>query len=150
MSEWERQYQQAAISISSPSSLDEQIFQTARRFKPIKEENRWASRAGSGCTALAVLALLIHPAQYLGALTPNQHPANGSNNAPLSDWQQRSDGTVRPGGSWFALRSQVQAGNYVELCNHWRRQQSGSIDQRLPRDLEEKAREHCRILPSRK
>lgn len=150
MSEWERQYQQAVISISSPTSLDEQILKTACRFKPIKQETRWVAHAGSGCTALAVLVLLIHPAQYLGALTPNQQPASGAHNTPLSDWQQRGEGTVRPGGSWFALRSQVQAGNYVELCNHWRRQQSGSIDQRLPRDLEEKAREHCRILPIRK
>ena len=150
MSEWERQYQQAIIGISSPERLDEQIMQSARRFKPVKQEGRWVSRAGSGCTAVAILALLIHPAQYLGALTPNLPQASGANNAPQSDWQQRRDGSVRPGGSWFALRSQVQAGNYVELCNHWRRQQSGSIDERLPRDLEEKAREHCRILPSRK
>lgn len=143
MSIWERQYRDAVAGITSPGSLDEKILQQARQFKPPRRDNRWLSKAASGCAALAVIVLLVHPAQYLGALTPALRPAQQS---PLTDWRQKH-APAKDVDPWFTLRSQVQAGSYIELCSQWRRQQRGSVSDRLPRDLEDKARLHCRLLP---
>ncbi len=143
MSIWERHYRDAVAGITSPGSLDEKILQQARLFKPPRGDNRWLSKAASGCAAIAVVVLLVHPAQYLGALTPNLRPAQQS---PLTEWQQKN-APAKAMDPWFALRSQVQAGSYVELCSQWRRQQRDSVSDKLPRDLEDKARVHCRLLP---
>lgn len=149
MSVWERQYRDAAAKITSPGALDEKILQRARQFKPVKRDsNRVLSGVASGCTALAVVVLLIHPAQYLGALTPGQHSTDSAGQT-LNDWQSRRSGSVAASDPWFALRSEVKAGNYLALCRHWRRQQRGNASEQLPRDLENKAREHCRLLQTR-
>lgn len=149
MSVWERQYRDAVAEITSPEILDDKILHQAREFKPIRPENRWLSKAASSCAAVAVVVLLIHPAQYLGALTPNTHPTTAAQGSPLSNWQQQRRDINAGADPWFDLRSQVNAGNYLALCQQWRRQQRGSIDEKLPRDLAAKAREHCRLLPTK-
>ncbi|MFC6635175.1 hypothetical protein [Microbulbifer taiwanensis] len=119
----------------------------ARQFKPTKVENPWQSRAAGSCVAVAVILLLVHPAQYLGALTPGVHSANGTQKNPLDGWHQSRPGSTQGGDPWFNLRSQVEAGSYIELCSQWRSQQRGSASDKLPRNLENKARAHCRLLP---
>jgi len=146
MSVWERQYRDAVAGIHSPGSLDEKILQQARRFKRPKGTNRWLSKAASSCAAVAVIVLLAHPAQYLGALTPDLRPAGGAQQSPQANWRHKRVPT-EAADPWFDLRSQVRAGSFVELCSQWRRQQSGSTPDTLPRDLEDRARAHCRLLP---
>lgn len=131
----------------SPDCLDEKILQQARRYKPPKRDNRWLSRAVSSCAAAAVVILLAHPAQYLGALTPHGHAA-GAQSDHLAKWRRNSDRSQEKADPWYPLRSEVKAGNYIELCNRWRRQQRGSAGEKLPRDLRAKARDHCRLLPT--
>ncbi|MEX2963084.1 hypothetical protein [Microbulbifer sp. TYP-18] len=143
MREWEKQYRAAVGNTRSPTCLDDQIFRMARRYKPVRQRNSWSTAAGNSIATMAVVAMLIHPAQYLGALTPAPPPGINSANRPWT-------GTEAVDHRWFALRSEVQAGNYIELCNQWRRQQRGSSENALPRDLEQKARLHCRILPTRR
>ncbi|MCX2779840.1 hypothetical protein [Microbulbifer thermotolerans] len=146
MNDWEHQYRNAVADITSPATLDEKILQRAKQFRPPQTENRWLSRAAGGCTALAVMILLVHPAQYLGALTPELRAAKNTQASPLHNWQPESAPQAAP-DPWFDLRSQVQAGSYMELCRLWRRQQQGTLAERLPRDLENKAKTHCRLLP---
>lgn len=146
MSVWERQYRDAAAEITSPGALDDRILQQARQFKPIKQDNnRVLSGVASSCAALAIVILLIHPAQYLGALSP----AGSAQKSPLNGWQDRRQGPVAATDRWFSLRSEVKAGNYLGLCQQWRRQQRGTAGDRLPRDLEKEAQDHCRLLPTR-
>ncbi|WP_323847270.1 hypothetical protein [Microbulbifer magnicolonia] len=147
MSVLEHQYREAVAGITSPGSLDEKILQYARQFKPARSDNLWLSKAASSGAAVAIVVLLIHPAQYLGALTPSLHPADASRQRPLTNWQQEPTHPAPAVDPWFHLRSQVEAGSYVELCHVWRRQQRGSVSEKLPRDLESKARKHCRLLP---
>ncbi|SEA50263.1 hypothetical protein [Microbulbifer marinus] len=147
MSVWERQYRDAVASITSPVTLDDKILLQARQFKPVRSDNRWLSKAASSCAAIAVLVLLMHPAQYLGALTPGLQSTNGAQQHPLRNWQHKPSQPAQGIDPWFELRSQVNAGSYIELCNQWRQQQRGSIREKLPRDLESKARAHCRLLP---
>lgn len=149
MSVWEHRYRDAAAEITSPGALDEKILLRARQFKPVRREsNRVLSGVASSCATLAVIVLLIHPAQYLGALTPSQRPADSAQASPLMNWQQPGREPLAAADPWFALRSEVKAGNYRSLCQHWRRQQRGSTSEKLPRDLENEARDHCRILPT--
>ncbi|SHG00170.1 hypothetical protein SAMN04487965_3120 [Microbulbifer donghaiensis] len=147
MSVWERQYRDAAAGLTSPAALDDKILQQAQQLKPPLSENRWLSKAASSCAAVTVLVLLMHPAQYLGALTPGLQPAHGAQNNPLRNWQHKPSQPTPGNDPWFHLRSQVNAGSYIELCNQWRKQQQGSTSEKLPRDLESKARTHCRLLP---
>lgn len=149
MSVWEHQYRDAVAEITSPGSLDEKILQQARQFKPSRQENRWLSKAAGSCAAVAVVVLLIHPAQYLGALTPATHPAGAAQTSPLAGWQYQRTDKITGSDPWFALRSEVEAGDYMTLCQQWRRQQRGASDEKVPRDLATKAREHCRLLPNR-
>lgn len=147
MSAWEHHYRDAVAEIVSPDCLDEKILQQARRYKPPKKDHRWLSRAASSCAALAVVVLLAHPAQYLGALTPNGHAVDTQSDH-MAKWRRSSDRLLEKTDSWYALRSEVKAGNYVNLCNQWRRQQRSSALEKLPRDLEASARSHCRLLPT--
>lgn len=141
MSTWERKYRESVAGITSPDILDEKILQRARQFKPHKTEKRWASGVASGCTAIAIVILLAHPAQYLGALTPTmQQESAAQNGGPHTS---SATGGMDP---WYELRTRVQAGAYVELCNLWRQQVHGSSRQELPRDLEKQARERCRVI----
>ncbi len=145
MSVWESQYRQAASQLVSPEHLDERIMQQARQYKPAPRTNRLASGAAGSFAAVAVMVLLIHPAQYLGALTPGGTQNSGPN--PLENWQPQPSSVGVQRDQWFGLRSEVRAGNYVSLCDHWRREQRGITDSPLPRDLARKARQHCRLLP---
>lgn len=147
MSVWERQYRDAVAGITSPVALDEKILQQARQMKPPLSENRWLSKAASSCAAVAILVLLMHPAQYLGALTPGLQVANDVQQNPLRGWQHKISPPTPATDPWFDLRSQVNAGSYIGLCSQWRKQQQGTTREKLPRDLENKALSHCRLLP---
>ncbi|WP_346839415.1 hypothetical protein [Microbulbifer sp. SAOS-129_SWC] len=149
MSIWENRYRDAVADIASPGALDEKILQQARQFKPRKQDKRWLSRTASSFTAVAIVVLLVHPAQYLGALTPKLSGAADASSGPLANWNPATAKASTPASDpWFELRSAVHAGNYLQLCQQWRKQQRGDRSERLPRDLETMAREHCRILPS--
>lgn len=140
MNSWEHEYREAVVEITSPATLDDRILQQARQFKPakVKGNKRWLSALASSCAAMAVLILLAHPAQYLGALTPGPQ---------LPDEHLHKPAQARSADHWYHLRIQVQTDSFEELCNQWRRQQRDSIAEKMPRDLERKARTHCRPLP---
>ncbi|WP_237064272.1 hypothetical protein [Microbulbifer zhoushanensis] len=147
MSVWESQYREAASQLASPENLDERILQQASQYKPAPSNSRLASGAAGSFAAVAVLVLLIHPARYLGALTPGGSTGTGTD--PLENWQmQQKAPTPVERDQWFALRGEVRAGNYVTLCEQWRKEQRGVLDARLPADLARKARRHCRLLPT--
>ncbi|WP_193165877.1 hypothetical protein [Microbulbifer hainanensis] len=148
MSVWEHQYRDAVAEITSPGTLDEKILLQARQFKPVKQENRWLSKAAGSCAAVAVIVLLVHPAQYLGALTPKQRGAQSNESSSLTNWQLQKPLPATGTDPWFELRSEVQAGNYMRLCQQWRHEQRGITADKLPRDLANKARKHCRLLPT--
>jgi len=148
---WEQEYRTAADRLHTPNALDEKILSHAKSYAPIKRQNRTLSKAASGFSALAVAIVLLHPAQYLGALTPaqsgpdlfGQHTDTRSKLNPALRQQKQ---TLQP-DRWHSLRTEVRAGNLVPLCAQWRRQQQGAADSDLPKDLTAKAEQHCRILP---
>jgi len=148
MSVWESQYRSAVAEITSPGALDEKILQQASQFKPHKLETRWLSRTASSFTAVAIIVLLVHPAQYLGALTPKLSGGQSAQSSPLANWRPAAANPAPTAADpWFELRSEVRAGNYLHLCQQWREQQRGNQSERLPRELESLARQHCRLLP---
>ncbi|AOS97487.1 hypothetical protein AUP74_02057 [Microbulbifer aggregans] len=152
MSVCERDYQLAAAVIESPSVLDEQILKRARSFKASRKNQPWVSKAASGCAALAIAVLLIHPAQYLGALTPAGKSTPGSTvgeRSALVNWQDYAKEALAKTDPWYELRHTVESGSHVELCSQWREQQRGLSSKKLPGDLAREARSHCRILQAR-
>ena len=146
---WEKEYAAATGHITAPETLDQKVFAHARSYKPIKTESRTLSKAATGCSAIAIAILLLHPAQYLGALTPNPIGSSQGSEDPRLKYRPKPAATQTQSDQWFNLRSEVKAGNYVSLCNHWRQQERASNSDKLPADLESQARQHCRILPVR-
>lgn len=146
---WEKEYVAAVGSITAPDALDQKVFEQARRYKPIKTANRTLSKAATGFSVFAIAVLLLHPAQYLGALTPNPIGTGQGSEDPRLKYRPKPAATQIQTDRWFNLRSEVKAGNYVSLCNQWRQQQRASNSDNLPADLESQARQHCRILPVR-
>ncbi|MFV8782068.1 hypothetical protein ACNKU7_06570 [Microbulbifer sp. SA54] len=146
---WEKEYISAVNGISAPGELDEKIFAQARKYKPVKRENRMLSKAASGFSAIAIAIVLLHPAQYLGALTPDQSSQQGSSPAAQVRFEPELLAALEVPDQWYNLRSELEAGNYVSLCHQWRQEQRANTDAALPSDLAAKARQHCRILPSR-
>lgn len=146
MSTWEENYRQAASIMVSPEALDERILQQARTFRPPPGHSRIVSGTAGSFAAIAVLVLLIHPAQYLGALTPGG--AADARHDPLNDWQLKREKPITvTRDPWVRLRSEIRSGNYVGLCEQWRKEQRGHAEKSLPRDLVKEARAHCRLLP---
>lgn len=146
MSTWETHYRRAAARMVSPEELDDRILEQARRFTPVPGNSRIVSGTAGGFAAIAVLVLLVHPAQYLGALTPGG--ATDAQHDPLNNWQlEREEPVTVTRDPWLRLRSEVRAGNYVGLCEQWRKEQRRQAGESLPRDLLKEARAHCRLLP---
>ncbi|WP_295799764.1 hypothetical protein [uncultured Microbulbifer sp.] len=146
--EWEKEYAAAAGNIVAPEALNQKVLTQARSYAPIKTENRALSRAASGFSAIAIAVILLHPAQYLGALTLNNSGNNQNAEDPALKFHPESVASQAQMDQWFNLRSEVNAGSYIALCNQWRQQQRTSVSDALPSDLETQAREHCRILPT--
>ncbi|WP_237065937.1 hypothetical protein [Microbulbifer guangxiensis] len=149
MSVCERDYQLAAAVIQSPAALDEKILKRARSFKPTRRNRPWVSRAASGFAAVAIAVLLIHPAQYLGALTPPGHattPSAAVEETSLANWQEYAEEALAKADPWYELRQTVESGDHVALCSQWREQQRDISAEKLPRDLVREARSHCRLL----
>ncbi|MCK7597594.1 hypothetical protein M0G74_09980 [Microbulbifer sp. CAU 1566] len=146
---WESSYRRAAGRIHSPKPLDEKVLSGLKGIKPIKPSaapgNRLLSKVASGFSAVALAIVLLHPAQYIGAapgqLTP-QDKASG-----LDRYRPKPSLITPKTDAWHGLRTEVEAGNYIELCAQWRRVQRSSGSEQLPADLTAKARQHCRILP---
>lgn len=148
---WEQDFRRATDAIGSPDALDERIFSLARTYAPIKRTSRITSKAASGLGALAIAVILLHPAQYLGALTPAQAASDGfGSNLSSRERIKRQVSTPRnipAADKWHSLRAEIEAGNLAGLCAQWRRAQRGSSDDSLPADLVSKAKQHCRLLP---
>ncbi|KUJ81662.1 hypothetical protein AWR36_014190 [Microbulbifer flavimaris] len=152
MSVCERDYQLAAAAMQSPHTLDERVLQQARSFRATRQKYPWVSKAASGCAAFAIAVLLIHPAQYLGALTPSgtSHPVTTSSEIKaLASWQEYAGEALARTDPWFELRQTVKTGDHVALCSHWREQKRGTTAEKLPADLAQEARRHCRVLQLR-
>lgn len=146
---WEEEYKAAAYGMTAPNILDEEIFSRARSYKPIKTESRTLSKAASGFTAVAVAIVLFHPAQYLGALTPDQLGHSGTPADPQLKFQPQTPAAQARLDEWYNLRSESAAGNYLALCHQWRQQQNSTTIKKLPADLADEAQQHCRILSAR-
>ena len=147
--EWEKEYSAAASGITTPDALDQKVFAQARRYKPVRTENRTLSKAASGLSAVAIAVVLLHPAQYLGALTP-KHTGDNRELEDLSlQFQPIMAEIAAQPDEWQELRDEVDAGNYVALCSQWRSLQLDSNEDVLPTALEAEARQHCRMLPTR-
>ncbi|WP_241292405.1 hypothetical protein [Microbulbifer celer] len=148
---WEQDFRRATDAIGSPDALDERIFSLARTYAPIKKTSRITSKAASGLGALAIAVILLHPAQYLGALTPAQAASDGFGSS-VSSRERIKRQVAQPRGmpaadKWHSLRAAIKAGNLAGLCAQWRRTQRGGSDEALPADLISKAQTHCRLLP---
>ncbi|WP_226667664.1 hypothetical protein [Microbulbifer aggregans] len=146
---WEKEYLSAVDGISAPGELDEKIFAQARKYKPVKRENRMLSKAASGFSAVAIAVVLLHPAQYLGALTPEYRSPDKEVSDPRIRFRPKALEAQKKADQWFNLRSEVEAGNYVSLCHQWRQEKRAGTEETLPSDLAAKARQHCRILPNK-
>jgi len=149
--QWESTYRRAADQLHSPAPMDEKLLDSARAIKPIRTINtrnsRLLSKAASGFSAIAIAIALLHPAQYLGA-TPGQIAPQENNREQGMERYRPKPGSLRAkSDAWHALRAEVAAGSYIELCAQWRRQQRASAEEKLPADLVLKAKQHCRILP---
>ncbi|GAA5525638.1 hypothetical protein Maes01_02210 [Microbulbifer aestuariivivens] len=152
MSDCERNYRLAAVAIESPAALDEKVLQRARAFSKPHKQKRWLSRAASGCAAIAIAVLLIHPTQYLRALTAPGKPASAATTAEyraLASWQTSVQEALHRAGPWYELRTSVHSGDYQALCAYWREQQRGKAGKTLPADLAREANSHCRVLELR-
>lgn len=143
---WEKEYLSAVNGISAPGELDEKIFAQARKYKPVKRENRILSKAASGFSAVAIAVVLLHPAQYLGALTPDQSSRQTSTTDTQISFEPTALAALEKPDRWHHLRSELAAGDYISLCHQWRQEQRSSTEEPLPSDLASKARQHCRIL----
>ncbi|WP_066963449.1 hypothetical protein [Microbulbifer sp. Q7] len=148
---WESFYHHDSGQLQVPASLDEKLLSSARAIKPRRPVNstssRLLSKAASGFGAIAIAIVLLHPAQYIGA-TPGQiGHQNNSRELGLERYRTKPGNQAARQDTWHALRTEVKAGNYMELCAQWRRQQRSAGDNTLPADLASKARQHCRILP---
>lgn len=149
--QWESSYRRAADKLHSPHSMDEKLLANARAIKPVRKINsrnsRLLSKAASGFSAIAIVIALLHPAQYLGA-TPGQIAPQGNNREQGLERYRPKPGSLRAtAGGWHKLRAEVEAGSYIQLCAQWRRQQRSPAEEKLPADLQAKARQHCRLLP---
>jgi len=148
---WELSYRRASGQLQAPTRLDEKVLSSARTIQPIRNGNspsgRLLSKVASGFSAIAIAIVLLHPAQYIGA-TPGQiSPNNSSRELGLERYRKKPEAERATTDAWHALRTEVGAGNYMELCAQWRRQQRATDKEPLPADLASKARQHCRILP---
>lgn len=148
---WESSYRHASGQLKPPALLDERVLSSARAIKPNGEgkgrTGRMLSKAASGFSAIAIAIVLLHPAQYIGA-TPGQiGPQNNSRELGLERYRAKPGKQQAQTDAWHALRSEVNAGNYMALCAQWRRDQRAAGEDKLPPDLAGKARQHCRILP---
>lgn len=147
---WEQAYRRAREQLRTPEPLETKILAGMRAVKPIPNSNRRTSRllsrTASGFTAVAIAVVLLHPAQYLGA-TPDQRISPQISEAARGErFRQKSVAVKAATDSWQPLRIEVNAGNYMQLCAHWRRQQGAATTEVLPDDLAAEARKHCRIL----
>lgn len=148
---WEKDFRVAVDVIGTTEAMDERILARARSYKPLKQQSRVTSKAASGLAALAIAVILLHPAQYLGALTPAQAASDGF--ASSTSTRQRLKKQVVQGqktptvDKWHSLRTEINAGNLAGLCAQWRREQRNAGQDMLPSDLAAKAKQHCRILP---
>ncbi|WOX05203.1 hypothetical protein [Microbulbifer pacificus] len=147
---WESSYRREREQLRTPTPLEKKILADIRAVKPIhpagRKTSRLLSRAASGFGAVAIAIVFLNPAQYIGAapgqLTPPQNAETGlDQKSPQPALVQAKVDT------WHALRTEVEAGNYVGLCAQWRRQQHSADTDILPKDLAAVARKHCRILP---
>ena len=148
---WESSYRHASDQLQSPTPLDEKVLSSARAIKPTRAVNdrtgRILSKAASGFSAIAIAIVLLHPAQYIGATPGQVSPQNNSRELGLERYRVKAAQQTLKTDAWHALRTEVSAGNYMELCAQWRRQQRAVGEEALPADLASKARQHCRILP---
>lgn len=148
---WESSYRQAVGQLQVPAPLDEKVLSSARAIKPTRKESnqtgRLLSKVASGFSAVAVAIVLLHPAQYLGATPEQISPQNNSRELGLERHRINRGKQALKTDAWHALRTEVSAGNYMQLCAQWRRQQRSVAEEALPADLAGKARQHCRILP---
>lgn len=148
---WESSYRRAREQLRTPKPLETKILADISAMKPIhpanRKANRLLSRAASGFSAVAIAIVLLHPAQYIGATPGQLSPRPGGEASGLERYRPKSAATQITTDSWHALRTEVKAGNYMELCAQWRRQQSAPGTDTLPNDLFTEARKHCRILP---
>ncbi|WP_299593740.1 hypothetical protein [uncultured Microbulbifer sp.] len=148
---WEPTYRRASGQLHTPAPLDEKVLSKARAVQPTRKfdgpTGRLLSKAASGFSAIAIAIVLLHPAQYIGA-TPGQiSPQNNSRELGLERYRAKMEQQQAKTDTWYNLRTEVNAGNYLSLCAQWRQQQRASGDKPLPSDLAAKARQHCRILP---
>lgn len=149
--QWELSYRRASAQLQVPAQLDEKVLSNARTVQPIRKSGnqtgRFLSKVASGLSAIAIAIVLLHPAQYIGA-TPGQISSqNNSRELGLERYREKIVTQRVTADAWHGLRTEVHAGNYMELCAQWRRQQRSTSEEALPSDLASKARQHCRILP---
>lgn len=148
---WESSYRQAAGQLQAPAPLNEKVLSSARAIKPTREvkhrTGRLLSKVASGFSAVAIAIVLLHPAQYIGATPEQISPQNNSRELGLERHRIDMGKRTLKADTWHTLRTEVTAGNYMQLCAQWRRQQRSVDEEALPADLATKARQHCRILP---
>ncbi|MBB5210787.1 hypothetical protein [Microbulbifer hydrolyticus] len=148
---WESSYRHATAQLEAPASLDEKVLSSARAIKPLRRVNdstgRMLSKVASGFSAIAIAIVLLHPAQYINATPEQVSPQNNSRELGLERYRSKLGMYHSKSDAWYALRTDVKAGNYTELCAQWRRQQRNAGEKELPSDLAVRARQHCRILP---
>ncbi|MCQ3827822.1 hypothetical protein HXX02_00030 [Microbulbifer elongatus] len=152
---WETSYRRAVEELRAPAALDDKILAGIRGVKTLKparsrrQSGGLLSKAASACSALAIVVVLLHPAQYIGAAPGGVALPEGDHTTPRGLERYRAKpATIKVNTDpWHTLRTEVNAGSYMQLCAEWRRQKHSAAKASLPDDLVSKARQHCRILP---
>ncbi|WP_043317046.1 hypothetical protein [Microbulbifer sp. HZ11] len=152
---WEVSYKRAIAEVRTPTALDEKVLERIRGVKalrpirPPQKHSGLLSKAASSFSALAIVVVLLHPAQYIGAAPGQIVPESAQTGSRGLERYRAKPGTIVDTKSdrWHALRTEVDAGSYTQLCAQWRREQRSNTSDSLPADLASKARQHCRILP---
>ncbi|MCO1335586.1 hypothetical protein MO867_14700 [Microbulbifer sp. OS29] len=147
MNNWEHQYYKEAEALASPPQLDDEVFKTAQTYKPKANLNHLVSRATVSCSVVIAILLLVHPAQYLGALTHQVSASDLMHEPVLRDWKDTAAPSIPKEDPWLKLRNQIHEGEYVALCHYWRAEQKSVDSNPLPQELRKSAKRHCRILP---
>lgn len=148
---WESVYRRSIRDIQSPALLDRKILDSAKAIKPLRparpKRNRLLLGVAPGFGAIAIAIALLQPAQYIGAAPGLADPQGSDAEGGLDRYRPKASPAEIRTDRWHSLRTEVDAGNYMALCAHWRRTQRSSGGKTLPADLMSKARRHCRILP---